>query len=228
MRIHLILVLVLSALPAVPAAALGRAGGCQSRCPSGQRMCTHENGSATCVDLDRDPRHCGRCGNVCRKQDRCIDGRCEGAGHRCERGQSYCQMPNGTQRCTDTGRDEQNCGRCGNVCRKQDRCIDGRCEGAEHRCERGQSYCQMPNGTQRCTDTGRDEQNCGRCGNVCRKQEKCINGACSSDCPPGHTFCRRPDGTYGCINTQIDRLNCGGCGQDCPSIRPTCREGRCH
>jgi hypothetical protein len=56
MRIHLILVLVLSALPAVPAGALGR-GGCQSRCPSGQRMCTHQNGSATCVDLDRDPPH---------------------------------------------------------------------------------------------------------------------------------------------------------------------------
>jgi hypothetical protein len=227
MRIHLILVLVLSALLAVPAAALGRAGGCQSRCPSGQRMCTHDNGSATCVDLDRDPRHCGRCGNVCRRQDRCIDGRCQ-AENRCERGQSFCQMPNGSRRCTDTGRDEQNCGRCGNVCSKQERCEDGRCEGAGHRCERGQSYCSMPNGSQRCTDTGRDELNCGRCGNVCPKQERCINGVCASDCPPGLTFCRRPDGTQGCINTQTDRFNCGGCGQGCPSVRPTCRDGRCN
>ena len=35
MRIHLILVLVLSALPAVPAAALGRTGGCSQEAPAG-------------------------------------------------------------------------------------------------------------------------------------------------------------------------------------------------
>ena len=83
-------------------------------------------------------------------------------------------------------------------------------------------------GTQRCTDIGRDERNCGRCGNICGKQDRCINDVCTSDCPPGHTFCRWPDGTHGCTNTQTDRFNCGGCGQGCPSVRPTCRDGRCN
>jgi hypothetical protein len=88
--------------------------------------------------------------------------------------------------------------------------------------------CPQQDGTRRCTNTRSDERHCGRCGNVCRQQERCRDGACHWDCPGGQTFCpQRRDGSMGCTDTRTDPYNCGGCGQACPSVTPRCREGRC-
>lgn len=50
---------------------------CVRRCDTGLTVC-----EGRCVDLDTNPRHCGRCGNVC-ASGVCIDGLCQGttAGH---------------------------------------------------------------------------------------------------------------------------------------------------
>jgi hypothetical protein len=63
-------------------------------------------GGGSCVDLKRDPAHCGSCMTTC-PDDNCVEGIC---ATMC-RGLTNCQ-----NRCTDTSVDASNCGRCGNVC----------------------------------------------------------------------------------------------------------------
>ena len=48
-------------------------------CPPGLAFCLRTTGDrcrSGCVNLNRDPRHCGRCGHQCRYHHRCRSGRC--------------------------------------------------------------------------------------------------------------------------------------------------------
>jgi hypothetical protein len=84
------------------------------------------------------------------------------------------------------------------------------CEGSERLC-----------GTA-CTDTSKDAENCGTCGNVCDSARTCSGGKCV--CATGYTEC---SGT--CVDTQIDAQNCGGCGKNCtgPCSGGSCQESSC-
>src|SRR5512140_27276 len=50
------------------------------------------------------------------------------------------------------------------------------------------------NGTKcagKCVDVESDPANCGRCGNACRANQVCSNGACARSCAPGQINCNR-------------------------------------
>ncbi|HEY5961579.1 MAG TPA: hypothetical protein VIV60_33700, partial [Polyangiaceae bacterium] len=76
-------------------------------------------------------------------------------------------------------------------------------------------------GTLMCTDNNVDQQNCGKCGNICRSGEQCRNGACS--CPTGTIAC----GSDGCKDNLTDPNHCGICGNVCSPETPYCTEGKC-
>jgi hypothetical protein len=62
---------------ALAAAAEPRAGrAARGRCPTGQRRCPGSRGA--CVDLQTDPKHCGRCGNDCSSCHSCGGECCAG------------------------------------------------------------------------------------------------------------------------------------------------------
>ena len=94
-------------------------------CPPGQRRCPGSRGA--CVDLQTDPKNCGRCGNDCSSCHSCggeccagVCGLCFAAGQICCQG-SYCVNP-----FTDT----ENCGGCGaddpvHVCAAGEICCGG-------------------------------------------------------------------------------------------------------
>jgi hypothetical protein len=111
---------------ALAAAAEPRAGrAARGRCPTGQRRCPGSRGA--CVDLQTDPKHCGRCGNDCSSCHSCggeccagVCGLCFAAGQICCQG-SYCVNP---------FTDPENCGGCGvdnpaHVCAAGEICCGG-------------------------------------------------------------------------------------------------------
>ncbi|TNE49634.1 MAG: hypothetical protein EP343_11275 [Deltaproteobacteria bacterium] len=57
----------------------------QCQCPSTKAMCPITNVSTlhsphtTCVDIQRNPQHCGTCGNSCEEGSLCVQGRCQEA-----------------------------------------------------------------------------------------------------------------------------------------------------
>jgi hypothetical protein len=70
-----------------------------------------------------------------------------------------------------------------------------------------------------CTSYLTDSNNCGGCGNVCRSDQLCGDGACV--CNPGLTECGAE-----CVDAQTDPANCGACGNTCQSDE-TCIGGAC-
>jgi hypothetical protein len=70
-------------------------------------------------------------------------------------------------RCINLNTDQNNCGRCGNVCPPG-------LDNAPPTC------CNA-----RCVDVSSDPNNCGKCGSVCTPGV-CCSGGC---CPPGSTCC---------------------------------------
>lgn len=72
-------------------------------CPSDRRAC-----GAACTDIMTDAGNCGSCGNFCRPQESCVQGKCMEA---CTGGQAPC-----FDGCHDLFYDSQNCGICGNAC----------------------------------------------------------------------------------------------------------------
>ena len=100
------------------------------KCSGGLTRCgtVGQSPSPECVDLSREPYHCGSCGNVC-PSGRCVNGKCkppETCGTHCTkqgcveiecRGDqecvnSNCACPDGTVDCDGDGFCES-CGRCG-------------------------------------------------------------------------------------------------------------------
>lgn len=131
---------------------------------------------------------------------------CTGCENPCEGGQ-FCRG-----KCTDTSKDRNNCGSCGNVCDTGVSCLNGICG-----CPTGQIKC---NGI--CTDTNNSSSNCGSCGNACAAGQICQNGSCvAANC---RVFCsdwNRCNQTCGkwppgfsnyqcwldCLQTDVDCLN---------------------
>jgi stigma-specific protein Stig1 len=112
--------------------------------------------------------------------------------------------------CTDTSRDNANCGGCGNACTN-----GGACQGGQCICPSGYTIC-----SDQCVNTETDTNNCGACGNACASGETCQSGQCSG-CPTGETLC------YGaCYDLQNGVPYCGSCGHICPN-NTVCKGGTC-
>jgi hypothetical protein len=199
-------------------------------CPAGQFTCTDPKGAkGPCSDHKSDAANCGTCGNVCSKTQKCINGACV-TPNPCPPGQFICTDPKGAKGpCSDHQSDAVNCGACGNVCSKTQKCINGACV-TPNPCPPGQFICQTKEGVSGpCSDHKTDVANCGSCGNVCSKTQKCINGACvtPNPCPPGQFICQTRDGSAGpCSDHLADMVNCGSCGNVCAKTQ-ACRNGSC-
>ncbi len=82
--------------------------------PTGLKCCNN-----ACVWTEKEPNHCGGCGNVC-SSGTCCDGKC------CSSGQICCLLyGSGMQYCADPKTDSLNCGYCGNKCHNW--CSNGVC-----------------------------------------------------------------------------------------------------
>lgn len=159
--------------------------------------------NGTCVDLTRDPQHCGMCGNRCEPGTTCHAGVCETV--------ETCTDCGGS--CIDFQSDNNNCGACGNAC---DATAGFVCQSGACSCTGGLVDCGGV-----CVDVSTDPMNCGTCGTACSSGEPCTTGTCTTPCAPGLVDC---NGT--CVDLATDNNNCGTCGTKCPSYG-YCLNGVC-
>jgi hypothetical protein len=194
-------------------------GGAGAACPTGLSLC-----DGACVDLTRDARHCGACGESCP-----ADQRCEASACVCAPGDVFCEGS-----CIDPDVDNEHCGASG-TCQGASAgsaCAPGEiCNGSGQcalSCQEGLIDCA---GT--CVDPLVDERYCGAgpdCdtnpGIECAEGERCDGtGVCALSCQEELTDC---DGL--CTDTLIDPDNCMTCGTICPDADnavPVCAEGDC-
>jgi hypothetical protein len=113
--------------------------------------------------------------------------------------------------CVFSQTDDDNCGKCGNICGAGLACMSGVCG-----CPGGLSFCDST-----CLGTQRDPNNCGACNHKCPAGIPCGGGACG--CASGETYCSS-SGT--CVDTLTDPTNCGKCDNAC-GARKTCVDGSC-
>jgi hypothetical protein len=171
-------------------------------CATGQLSC-----AGSCVDPQRDPLHCGVCGNACAKGSVCQSGVCQVA---CAAGQTACGGV-----CKTTVSDPQNCGTCGNACAPGQFCVAGACAAT---CTL--QPCDGAAGTE-CVDVMTNPGHCGGCGTPCGAGLSCRTGSCTLSCPTGLSAC----GTD-CVDTQSNAAHCGACGTTCAAGTP-CIAGHC-
>lgn len=125
-------------------------------CENGTRDCV----AFSCIDLNNNNFHCGRCGNACNIGRICIRGECESF---CPAGQVECA---GT--CPNVMTDSEHCGRCFNQCGQRETCEEGKCK-----CFSNLDQC----GSQ-CVDTFSHNGHCGACFKSCGKDQLCKEGKC--------------------------------------------------
>ena len=126
----------------------------------------------------------------------------------CTNGETMC----GGQ-CTDTSKDDTNCGACGVVCKREEACEGGTCRTV---CPRTQLVCGGV-----CVTPSKDPDHCGGCGQKCPRDHYCSAGSCKLMCPASMTVCGRT-----CRATKVDRKNCGACGKVCRRDE-VCDGGQC-
>lgn len=146
-----------------------------------------------CVDVTRDPRNCGFCGNICALDESCTASTCTAGG--CGGGLTDC----GAAGCVDTDRDPSNCGVCGRRCAATETCSSGACTA---------SGCSFPleDCFGSCVDTRTDRNNCGGCGVRCATGESCVD-----------SFCEGPSGcTVGVGCTAARGCSVGECIEEAP------------
>jgi Stigma-specific protein, Stig1 len=173
-----------------------------------------------CVELQRDPVHCGACDATCAPSDVCIAGSCQSV---CAQEQTPCGPEPAD--CADLGSDHDNCGACGNDCGPLV-CDRGVCADI---CSAGLENCAGS-----CVDLGTSVAHCGACGSGCALPNaipSCVGGACDVDeCWTGSADC---DGiaSNGCeADVEADPSNCGACGEVCQSgehASPACGSAKC-
>ena len=197
-------------------------------CGTGTTQC-----GGACVNLTKDPTHCGQCGTVC------------GAGEACENGACALTCNGGTKKCgtscVDSRLDPANCGDCNTKCGSGLVCSNSACATS---CGTGLTQCGGGDagGPAFCIDAPNDSRNCGACGNVCATGFSCVAGTCALSCQAGLSSCsytpRAGDaGAEGgagdagpalkiCTNLAQDDANCGACGNACAPGQ-ACVAGAC-
>jgi hypothetical protein len=175
----------------------------------------------TCVDVDEDENHCGRCDAACGDDQDCVSGECVDV---C--GFEAC----GTQ-CIDIDTDPANCGMCGRWCDSSSACVDGACvqvcamscDSDAETCIDGACVCRdglVPCDGE-CVDSATDDQHCGMCGQDCDDDEVCNAGECD---PAGCGALDQCEDS--CTDLDTDPLNCGVCERTCHASQ-ACVDGVC-
>ena len=172
-------------------------------------------------DLQRDPLHCGSCGNACDapfaltacQQGECVVTGCEAERHDCDG--LYLTG------CESTLEEVENCGGCDVVCDLRDAyesCLEGRCTLVS--CLDGFDNCdgRVENGCE--SELALDLFHCGSCDRSCVAElawaeATCDGESCGLTCIPGFADCdqRRDNGC------EADLSSPGACG-DCTTICP--------
>ena len=154
-------------------------------------------------------------------------------GAECEPGFHLCDG-----RCVNLSSFEH-CGACDNHCGSL-MCIEGECSTVLRQdadadaatsdeqpdgalpLDAGLSGCSL--GERQCDDgcvrIDTDRNHCGECGNRCRPNEYCVQGACEEACEEPLVLCGQQ-----CFDIETDPLNCGGCGRTC--VSGICESGAC-
>lgn len=220
-------------------------------CPDGLTTCASATGPTykCAVDLSRDAKHCGACGNECLKYEpihmtsRCVAAKCELECYSPPRPTWNGFAPTDYRNCNallddgceaDLLTNAQNCGGCGNACAPGERCFDGKCG-----CPSGLTDC---NGL--CVDTSSDNFNCGACGKACdwpvdacdplpaNAEYGCVAGQCGKlRCLGQSEDCNKDLGlgcaSDGCevVDITTDKNNCGKCGNTCVGAEECRDEG---
>ena len=204
-------------------------GGGAGNCSAGTKDCDGIGANGCETPIEKDPKNCGACGNVCAsdggKTPTCDQGKC---------GLSNCTAPmadcDGDGTCeTDTSSSVDHCGFCEYKCalpNAKSICANG-CQIEE--CNSGFESCDgIPsNGCETPLNTDKD---CGFCGTACslpNATSSCSTGICTvTACSSGWGDCDKL-GDTGCeSNTQTDPNNCGACGTKC-STGQVCQAGKC-
>ncbi len=116
-----------------------------------------------CVNVKKDPKNCGSCGNACLVTgDYCVQGACMA----CMNPAQVC----GDQ-CVDTSSERMHCGSCGNACADDSVCTSGSCS----KCDMGWVVC---NNT--CVNLQDDATHCGWCNHYCGGTT-CTAGLCEAE-----------------------------------------------
>lgn len=195
-------------------------------CAAGLSCC-----DGACIDVTRDTRHCGACGEACGTQ---------GAVATCQAGVCRVACTEGFADCNLLARDgcevnlrtsATDCGACGAACvlpSATPACIAGQCAIAA--CQPGFADCDTRASTGCEVAPSTDVQNCGGCGALCAPPNatpRCIAGRCRvGTCSPGRADCDADDGN-GCeVDTRISPQHCGGCGAPCGADE-ACVSGVC-
>jgi hypothetical protein len=145
-----------------------------AECPSNQTCRQHRCTSSEPPCPSATPLRCPG-STVCREC--CADPDCA-EGRTCQQG--TCACPSGTRFCSFVGQ----CGRC---CDNRDCCGRLVCDATEQTCQADRT-CGCGSGrflcNETCVDLQNDDNNCGRCGNVCTGESDigeggiCISGQC--------------------------------------------------
>lgn len=217
------------------------AGQCQAFCETGFVDCNGIPDDGCESEPLADPKNCGACGIECPAGVACIHGACG-----CPPGQIVCDGL-----CTDIHSDDANCGGCGIACidhQPEDAgalppnmfyaCNAGKC--SEPRCYHDSSSfwanCDGDLEANGCEIDllSPDEANCGKCGNVCKPDQTCIElgGSLDCQCKAGETYCPS-NGRFKparCSDLDSAPTDCGACNYACPvpaNAAATCEHGRC-
>ncbi|MEZ4390488.1 MAG: FG-GAP-like repeat-containing protein [Polyangiales bacterium] len=191
--------------------------------------------AGVCTDRTADPRHCGRCENVCPSGASstavCASGAC---GLQCDPGAGDCDSDpaNGCE--VTLSSSAANCGACGAACptgaNATATCAESRCALV---CEAGFANCDLDDRNGCEVDTRADPDHCGACSNQCERPSNggavCAEGRCGISCGDGYADCDR-SAANGCeTDTRADAANCGACGAACAPANATgaCVAGSC-
>ncbi len=159
----------------------GTSSGTGGTCGDGEIAC-----DGACVDPERDPLHCGGCGEVCPAGESCAGGTCTKAcGGSCEDGREVCDgntcaCRDGLVRCggdcIDPNADPDHCGGCNEACDGDRMCSAGACVAGP--CPAGTTACDGA-----CVDLAADPLHCGSCDTECRSAQVCVAGVCQDAWP---------------------------------------------
>ena len=174
-------------------------GPLEDTCRAFETLC-----GGVCVELSKNPEHCGKCGQKCPERTICSGGKCQACPlHEPD----VCE-----NRCVNVKHTFLHCGKCGQKCADGLICSSGNCS-----CPLGTQSCQ-----QGCFPLESDPNNCGDCGVRCEKGQRCLQGRCTGDtCSKGFAQCNRS-----CVYIAAHPQHCGGCGRSCHSFQ-LCFKGQC-
>ena len=216
--------------PASTANVTADGSGCQTLQCMGDSLDCNQNATDGCeTNVSADVTNCGSCGYKCPApatgEATCSDGVC--GVTTCGTRYKDCNSTTSDSCETDTYRDANNCGACGNVCpggtNATGACIQGKCQLS---CQGLFLDCNG-DATDGCEVNGAsDGGNCGNCGNKCPTSTTsniaCSAGSCTSTmCTGSYRTCKAGP-VDGCeVDTAVSAANCGTCGQDRCQFRAT-------